>query len=411
MKFRASTFQCGLPLFVVCCGVFAEQQPAYRDAAFKQHRHNATQLRALGDDAIHLLQSSVHLIPPPGNETALDGDALLQTPESLTMLEGMMVSYIHEGRFAGESKYVEAMKERVAKMKGNIVETHKANQKWVHKSIDDINKCNKPFWSVAYKKAVKLEERFNTLSKKHKECYESISDAADSVESYKVKYENAKAGLDVAVERIKDEEKKQSASTCKPGLWPGVTLGMRAQMLYTWFDKAYKLMVRLHRERKKKAKLTARFKAMYDKRRKQHAKLAVKCKKTSKDMDNTKCKAVTLLRTACKDRSLCYKRAVKAHSEADKVVKKEERDMQIEWRSLGRMDCYLGVINVKKEKNLNGCRKNKVSADHLKIKYGKIPKRTNCPFDPRCPCSKKYKAEHYGKPGLGTCTECPACKA
>lgn len=415
MKCSASTFRCGLPLLLACCGVSAEQQPAYRNAAIEQERPNATQLRANGDDTVHLLQSSVHVKAQPGNETVDVEQPILQTPESFGMLEEMIVSYVREGRFAGESEYVKAMKKRIKQMQDNIVESHKANQKWVHRSIDDIKKCSTQLWDVAYKQAINLEDKFVSLSKAHKECYESLSDVADSLASYKAKYENAKAGLDVAIDSIKEEEKKQTPSTCKPGMWPQATLTMRAQMLYTWFDKAYKQMVRLEKEKTKKAKLTNRYKAMYDARQANHDKLAAKCKKVAFEMDTTKCKVVTLLRRACTARTACYKTAVKAYTGAEKVIKKEEHDMRVEWRSVGRMECFLGVIhaekNKKKEKTLEKCQKTPVSADHLKINYGKIPGKRKCPLDPRCPCSKKYKAEQYGKPGLGKCTECPACKA
>lgn len=420
MKCRASAFRCGLPLFVACCGVSAEPQPAYRNAAFQQQRQNAKQLSAtVADDIIHLLQSSVLVKAQPWNETVVNADVekpVLQTPESLAMLEDMILSSIREGRFSGESEYIKAMAKRVKQMQKNIVKSHKANQKWVHRSIDNIKKCSTVLWSVAYKQAIDLEDKFDSLTKKHKECYLSLSDVADSLASYKVKYENAKAGLDVAIERIKDAEAKQTPATCKPSLWPKTTPGMRARMVYTWFDKAYKQMVRLEKEKTSKAKLAARYKSMYDARQAKYVKMAAKCKKTAYDMDNAKCQAVTLLHNACKARYVCYNNAVKAHKEADEIIKKEERDMRIEWRSVGRMDCYLGVLhkkkkNDKKKKTLDHCHKTPVSSEHLRINYGKIPGRRNCPIDPRCPCTKEYKAEFYGRPGLGTCTKCPACKA
>jgi len=413
-------FRHGLPLFVACCGVSAEQQPTDRNAAFQQQWQNATQLRATGaDDIVHLLQSSVFVRTQPGNETVVNGDVeqqVLQNPESLAMLEDMILSNIREGRFDGESHYLKAMKGRVKQMQSNIMKSHKANQKWNSRSIKAIRQCSTRLWSDAYKKAISLEDKFDSLSMQHKECYLSVSDVADSLESYKVKYENARAGLDVAIERIKDAEAKQTAATCKPSLWPQATIGMRAQMLYTWFDRAYKQMVRLEKEKAAKAKLTARYKAMYDARQAKYDKTAAQCKKIAYDMDNTKCQAVTLLRNACTERYVCYNNAVKAHEDADKIIRQEERDMKIEWRSVGRMDCYLGVLhpkdkNDKKEKTLDKCRKTPVSTEHLKINYGKVPGKRKCPLDPRCPCSKEYKADHYSKPGFGTCTKCPACKA
>lgn len=406
----------GLPLLVACCGVSAEQPLVDRNAAFQQQRKNAMQPRATGaDDTIHLLQSSVHVRAQLGNETVVDVEKpVLETPESLVMLEDMILSYIRGGRSDGNSVYVKAMGKRVKQMQVNIRKSHKANQKWVHRGIADIKKCSTQLWSVAYKKAIGLEDKFDTLSKEHKECYVALRDVADSLASYKAKYLNAKAGLQVAIERIKDEQAKQSPKVCRPGLWPQATIGMRARMLYTWFDKAYKQMVKLEKEKKSKEKLTARFKTMYDARRKKFEKMAAKCKKTSHDMDTTKCKAVTLLRRACKNRNACYDNAVKVYQKSEKIIKQEEADMKVEWRSLGRMDCYLGVLkpkkNDKKEKNLNGCRKKKVSSKFLNVNYGKIPGRRKCPLDPRCPCSKEYKAQHYGKKGLGKCTQCLACQ-
>merc|ERR1719433_638713 len=117
----------------------------------------------------------------------------------------------------------------------------------------------------------------------------------------------------------------------------------------------------------------------------------------------------------------------KKYDDDNVIIRKQEKDMKIQWRALHRIQCFLLVLNEKNDKNnkkeksqLDKCiaiKRADISTKHLDIDYKKIPKKPKCPRDPMCPCTKFYTNSYYKTGPKDRCVNnkvknyvCPICK-
>lgn len=154
-----------------------------------------------------------------------------------------------------------------------------------------------------------------------------------------------------------------------------------------------------------------------------------KCKKIAYLMNLRKCQSVTKLQTGCKGYGQCWKIARKNYQRNADMVRVQEKNMKIQWRTLKRIQCYLKVIDDKPVKDkkgktlsnkavLEGCIKMKrPDTKHLDIDYKKIPKKPKCPLDKMCPCTPFYVTAAYKIGPKTRCAQnlvknykCVACK-
>lgn len=383
-----------------------------------------------GDDIVELLQNSIHITQQVGDgakqaqqtsEGDDNGDSSFTNSyapiggHSWQQLEEMVLSRVHDSeKFAGKGNFlfVKKIGSIISKLRSSILARKKSNQQLITKTINRFSRCNSKLW-LSYKGSIKKIERFSALRKPHKECEEAYADIVDSEKSHMLKLENAQAALKDAKGQWAEAKQQQSPKVCTS---TGIEkYEQQLTRLLHRFKKYLKKMKRLDAEKKKKRIKLAAARAMVNRRKQMQKAMARKCKTISKQMDGAKCAAVTMLKTGCTEHNTCWQTTLKRYNRFSKIVTQEEKQMKVEWRALGRIKCFLGVLapekNSKKKATLEDCIKTPVNADHLNIDYGKIPKRPKCPKDKKCPCNAAYLKEEYNLKKMVTkCSRCPACK-
>lgn len=383
-----------------------------------------------GDDIVELLQNSIRVVQQAGDgarqaqqisEGAENGDSSFTNSyapmggHSWQQLEEMVLSRVHDSeKFDGKgnSLFVKKIGSMISKMQSSILTRKKSNQQLITKTINRFSRCNSKLW-LSYKGSIKKIEKFSVLRKPHKECEEAYADIVDSESSYKLKLENAQDALKDIKEQWVLAKRHQTPKVCaSTGL---ETYEQQITRLLHRFKKFRKKMIRLAAEKKKKRIKLAAARAIVNRRKQMQQAMGRKCKTIAKQMDGAKCAAVTLLKTGCTEHNTCWQTTLKEYKHFSKVVAQEEKQMKVEWRALGRIKCFLGVLapenNAKKKASLEKCIKTPVNADHLNIDFGKIPKRPKCPKDKKCPCNAVYLKEEYNlKKMITKCSRCPACK-
>jgi len=114
-------------------------------------------------------------------------------------------------------------------------------------------------------------------------------------------------------------------------------------------------------------------------------KLKVKvCAKIKADNYACKCDKVIKEKKVCKMFDGCYSASVTAAKNNRKEIEKKNAAAKLEWRAVGRIECLLKVLGVKKgakpdAKKLNACVKGpQISTRPLDLKYARIPTKPKC---------------------------------
>jgi len=108
------------------------------------------------------------------------------------------------------------------------------------------------------------------------------------------------------------------------------------------------------------------------------------CAKKKADNFACTCGKVLKEKKLCKQFDGCYSASVRAYKNNKKEIEKKNAAAKLEWRAVGRIECLLKVLGVKKgqkpdQKKLTKCIKGpQISTKPLDLKYGKVPKKPKC---------------------------------
>jgi len=311
----------------------------------------------------------------------------------------------------------------IKKMQTGILAQKNANQKAINAAIAAFKKCTAKMW-LSYKSTIPKYDMFDQLSTAHKDCRLAQADLASSEDMYIQKAKTAKAAYLASKDQWEEEKESQTPMLCKSSRQE--TYGQQLKRLGNVFNKGLAKMKRIWAVKKQRKKWRDAAKVVLARRLAMLRAMNIKCKKIAYQMDRTKCSAVTTLKAACRRHKGCWATALRAYKRLKKVVMEEEKNMKIEWRALGRIKCFLGVLdkkkNAKKKMTLEKCIATPIKADHLSIKYLKIPKKPKCATDPWCPCNKSYLKKEYDRSDVKEfdqkklrirktkCTSCPGCR-
>lgn len=322
----------------------------------------------------------------------------------------MVLARVREDTVA-DVDFIAQISKMITNMQVGIQATFTQNQKLINQGVVLFENCTRQMW-LEYEKSIPHEELFMTMSKVHKECQDFENDLNDSIRSFELKLENSKSSLSNIKGRVAKSAESQKPLACASS--DQETYQQQIGRLHSMFERDYQKMKVLDDEEKLNAQWVATNKSVFDVRNQMLVAIGKKCENISDIMDGAKCRAVTTLKAACTQRSTCWNAAQQNWVGVEKVVKIEEKDMKVEWKALGRMGCFIGVMegNKSSAKNatLEACINTDVKADHLSIKYATLPKEIKCPSDWKCPCNRPYLREEYGRKGSRTrCIECAAC--
>jgi len=382
----------------------------------------------LHDDILAMLQSSLR-VKTNSNTTSLSNES--ETPggpqmESVSHLEEMVLSKIRDGKLEGDAKLAGIINKSIKNMYTSIISTTASNQKLIVKSILAFKKCKVDMWSN-YGKALPLEKKHWILKNIYPKCIRAENKLALDNRKVVATYKTAKNLYD-NTKKLLQIKGKTCTNRCT---------NLRNENYHEQLQR----LVKFYKDCKKKlgplGEQLAKAKKTYQKEHKKHyitsAKykaMLKKCKKIAYLQNWRKCQSVTKLQTGCKGYGACWKIALKNYNKNAAMVREQEKTMKIQWRTLKRIQCYLKVIDDKKQKNakgkdmsnkevLEGCIKMKrPDTKHLDIDYGKIPKKPKCPLDKMCPCTPFYVNTVYKigpktrcKSNMVKSYKCVACKA
>jgi len=381
------------------------------------------------EDVVGLLQNALHVTQQHQANASMNSVSTQTSNsdpldvQSLAKLEEIVISKIRDGLDGDNSVFVKQISVLVKKMQTGILAQKNSNQKAINLAIAAFKKCTTKMW-LMYKSTIPKYDLFEKLSTAHKDCRLAQADLASSEDMYIAKAKNAKRAFLAIKDRWEEEKESQSPKLCSSGKQE--TYGQQLKRLENKFKKDLAKMKRMHAVKKQRKRWRDLAKATLGRRLAMLKSMNYKCKMIALQMDTTKCAAVVTLKNACQRHSTCWEIAKEAYERLKKAVQEEERSMKIEWRALGRIQCFLGVLdakkNQKKKMTLEKCIATPINADHLNIDYLKIPERPKCPADPECPCGKDYWAKEYDRSDVKEfedknlkvektkCTICPGCR-
>jgi len=322
-------------------------------------------------------------------------------------------------------------------MMPKVLSAHKQDQKELHRLIAEIKKCGSTK-SSALRGANAELAKYRKASRLHKNCrsdeavkYTSRQNCLRSQRAkYQVKKMRCKAFSDLSVqlgttknnraivtkaggESVDSYLRRISVTICgrhvhgskgrssKKGGWGG---GLANGML----DKYLKAKDRCR-------KATADYnKKVRECKKKTHAYNVRKaqCNQHQKLMDAASCKGAVMTKDTCESYAGCYFVSVKAYRASERQVSLMERDRKAEWRGLKRMSCLIDAFADGKvsNKEVDACKKRKVSTKHLNIKYPKVPPLQKCSVPALYPSTGAYKrAEFAPLPLLAKGNPSPEC--
>jgi len=375
------------------------------------------------DDMLAMLQSSLR-VKEQSNDTDQLDDSTMGIPDmsSISKLEELVMAKVREG-VSGDNKLTATLNASVKTFYASIIATTAANQKQIVLNIKAFEKCKIAMWQkydkaipahrdhwimgLIYPKCIKAEEKLKMTKKKNDKEAKTLESSFRTLKRL-AKIEENKCTNVCNNKKFENYHEQLDALTkyyaeCKKKIGPAVAAVKKQKDKVLAKQKAKKLS-------------DAKYIAMMD-----------KCKKIAYIMNGYKCKSVTSLDTSCGFYEACWTRAKKQYDKDNVFIRKQEKDMKIQWRALHRIQCFLMVLNEKNDKNNKkeksqldkciGIKRKDISTKHLDIDYMKIPKKPKCPKDPMCPCSKFYTNSYYKVGPKDRCVNnkvknyiCPICK-
>jgi len=137
---------------------------------------------------------------------------------------------------------------------------------------------------------------------------------------------------------------------------------------------------------------------------------------------------VAAQRVLCEDYSTCYNNALAAYQEEKPTIEAMHLNWTVQWRTLKRMECLLGIMQSGgTNDDIDKCKEKTWPTDHLDLDYPVIPTKEECHGAPAgagtflqahadaddaipLPCEAAFLTKYYGSnpPGApaATCTPC-----
>jgi len=119
----------------------------------------------------------------------------------------------------------------------------------------------------------------------------------------------------------------------------------------------------------------------------------------------------------CDDYGICYDAALSAYQEQEPKIKAMQLNWTVQWRTLKRMECLLGVMQSGgTNDDVDKCKDKLWTTDHLNLVYPTIPEKEECPgtaggaAGTPLPCESDFLTKHYSSnPLLAPAADCTPC--
>jgi len=388
------------------------------------------------DDILAMLQSGLKVTQSsntssPTNENESPQDVIDQDVpdmQSVSHLEEMVLKRLRESDFKGDKKLAAVIGAAIKTMEKAIISATASNQKLMKLSIRAFKKCKLKMWKN-YGRAAPYEKRYWQLKTIYPKCIRAENRLKlQRLKVWKV-YKKAR-DMYVNYRRLLKIQGRRCGNVCSNH--KNENYHEQLQRLAAFYSKCKKKMRPLTKKEKLAKKLYVKqYKKHFINNRKYIA-MKKKCLKIAYLMNTRKCQSVMRLDTGCKGYGNCWKISLRNYNRNKREVMVQEKNMKVQWRALKRIQCFLQVVDDKPKKVkgkvvpnkviINNCIKKKSEKEikkmtkHLKIDYGKIPKKPKCPKDKMCPCTSFYVVNSYRVGPKQRCAKnlikykCPACK-
>merc|ERR1712129_294418 len=366
--------------------------------------HWVTSETVAADDILAMLQNTVR-VNAHGQETAQIKIEERGVPDMKTIsrLEEIVMAKLREGA-GGNNNLTATINASIKQMYTAILAETKANQKRIIDDIKAFSVCKAGMWK-SYYKTIPVEKEFWILGKIYPKCLNAER------KLNVVKTKNYKVWRTVR-STLKTKQKlfyvigKSCGNVCNQNR--NENYNEQLDRLSKYYTKCRKQIGPKHKDvviAKKRYKLADKSKRVSNAR---YLAMKKKCELIAYRMNKKKCDATGKFLGACAFYEACWKRAKRTYDQDSKRIKIEEANMEVQWRALIRIQCYLNVLDTKNDKNkkkeeaqLKVCigikKKQLLSRSRLatKIDYKRPPRKPKCPMDRWCPCTTAYLNYYY----------------
>lgn len=271
--------------------------------------------------------------------------------------------------------------------KNQLLEDKKKMQKQLDDDIAVIQKCIKKMQKSARLGLMEVDKKKKNKcpsDKEVKKCEYKIKNLKPKQKACKELENIGKKDVDSILKLIKQWNKqKVLKKDCK--LDKGETKYHYVDRLSNHFRTKLKKFEKQLKDLNKKQGNGKKLKKGCDLIKSYQRKLKVKVCATIK-ANNYACKCDKVIREKkmCQMFNGCYSASVRAAKNNRKEIEKKNAAAKLEWRAVGRIECLLKVLGVKKgakpdAKKLEACVKGpQISTKPLDLRYAKIPAKPKC---------------------------------
>mmetsp|Transcript_135062 Transcript_135062/g.263029 ORF Transcript_135062/g.263029 Transcript_135062/m.263029 type:complete len:433 (-) Transcript_135062:142-1440(-) len=337
--------------------------------------------------------------------TSQEGNQL----HSVLLLEQLVLEHVDSDGPSNKA-FIETVKPHIWQLQEKIKKDKKSWQDHVNIRAEGVEKCNKKF---AEDTAVMNSHRRTYLKRStaHKECRAEQNFMYKAQNRCKIIYALVKERQKRELRLLKKSSKFPDAKMCSSN--DGESYEQWLQRMADEFQEK----IKLYKAKKKSVRMLnkeTKSKASTCKTKSVSYKNKVKtCNSIGEAMDGAKCREALSLQRACDRNKVCYDMAVKAYKTIEPTARLTEKDMKVDWKSLSRIQCYLGALGNGKagssnKKALKKCKEGKIDTKHLDLVYPSLTGMKKCKMLDNYPCTTPYMKKEYIMLGKGPakCTPC-----
>lgn len=305
-------------------------------------------------------------------------------------IEKMMIEELGKPKGSGKDNFnfTKTVQPILDNFKKQLIADKKKMQKQLNDDIAAIHKCIKKMQKSARLGLLELDgekkKKKCPSDKQVKKCEIKVKKLDPKQEACKALEDIGKKDVDSILKLIKQwNRQKVLKKDCK--LDKGETKYHYVDRLQNHFSKKLKKFEKQLADLQKKQGHGKKLKKGCDLIKAYQRRLKVKvCADIKADNYACTCNKVIKEKKVCKQFDGCYSAAVRAYNNNEKEIKKKNAAAKLEWRAVGRIECLLKVLGVKKgqkpdQKKLTACIKGpQISTKPLDLKYGKIPNKPKC---------------------------------
>mmetsp|Transcript_40302 Transcript_40302/g.79607 ORF Transcript_40302/g.79607 Transcript_40302/m.79607 type:complete len:432 (+) Transcript_40302:71-1366(+) len=306
--------------------------------------------------------------------------------------------------------FIKTVKPLLLQLREKIKKEKKTWQDQVNDRAEGVKKCNAKF---AEDSAAMNSHRSNYLKRSaaHKKCRAKQKRMYKDQKRCKSIEASAKERRKRELKLLKKSKKLPNTKICK---------GMSGESYEEWLQRMadeFQKRIKLYKAKKKSVSMLKKgmkSKASMCKTKLASYKTKVRtCNGIGEAMDGAKCREALSLQRACDRNKVCYDMAVKAYKTIEPTARLTEKDMKVDWKSLSRIQCYLGALGNGKagssnKKALKKCKEGKIDTKHLDLVYPSLTGMKKCKMLDNYPCTTPYMKKEYIMLGKGPakCTPC-----